>query len=260
MIEPGSRLVVPEFGIDQPRERALLAHYDCLIGARRPVLTCIREKGFHLDIHLFEPTAGRPYITLATVGMSFRSMKVPSAVGEEPRDRVELVMYLQPEWDFDSPVGAAPLEALSLTARYPWQHDTYFSPGDSIPPGDRLAVPGSLLTATFFGKPPKNPAFQHLDFGDGDGTICHFLWEIPITDAELYLKLNEGPEAFEQRLHEAGYRTLDVDRQCLASDESRGQRRAREKALRRRDKLPKKRTFKQVACELHDHTADAVER
>ncbi len=250
MSNSNADLVVPELGINQPRERALLAHYDAHIGARSPVLTCLRDGAFHLDVFLFEPTAERPFITLATVGMSFRSMNAPIG-GDDPMDRVELLMYLAPDWDFDAPIGTTPIESLALSARYPWQHDTSLLLGDSIAPGDRPVVPGSVLTATFFTWPPEDDDFQHLQFTDG--TVCHFLWEVHITDAELYVKLEEGAQALRDRLDEAGYRALDVDRACLISTENRQQRRAREKALRARARLPRARTFQQINCQLHDH-------
>lgn len=243
-------LVLPELGIDPPRERALLEHYDAHLGARNPVLVCAREPGFHLDVYSFGPTRERPFITLATIGMCFLAMNAPADLGE-PYDRVELLMYLEPDWDFGSPIGNVPIAALCATALYPRQHDTWLSFGHTIPPGDRPAVPGSILTATLLASPPEDVHFQHLEFPDG--SVCHFLWEVPITDAELHLKLQEGTQALEGWIATAGVRVLDVDRNCLVSVENRAQRRARLKAVRARARQPRKQTIRQVRCELHEH-------
>ncbi len=131
------------------------------------------------------------------------------------------------------------------------EHKTWLSFGHTIAPGDRAALPGSVLTATLLAFPPEGKNFQHLEFGDG--SVCHFLWEVPITDAELSVKLDEGAHALEQLLGTAGYRALDVDRNCLVSNENRAQRRGREKAVRTRARQPRQQTIRQIRCELHDH-------
>ncbi len=246
-------IVLPQFGVDETRERALLSHYEHHFGVARSVLFCIREPDHHLDIYPFAPTPARPYITLVTVGMSFHAMAAPE-MGSERMDRVELLMYLDADWDFDSPLGNVPVDMLRATARYPKEHDTWFSYGDSIAPGDRPAVPGSVLTATLLSAPPEPASFQHLDFGDG--SACHFLWKIPITDAELYTKLEKGAAVLEQQLTLSGYRTLDVDRNCSSSVENRMQRRAREKARKTRGRLPRARTVQQLRCEMREHEGE----
>jgi hypothetical protein len=238
---------------ERAREQALLQHYDEYIGARNDILICQREPGLHLDTYTFKPTQGRPYITLATVGMSARKMNTPEEFVH--LNRVELITYVEPAWDFDSPLGQLPFHILMASAEYPFRHNTWLSYDHTIAADGRPQVPGSLLTVPYFRAPPEEDGFHHLDFPDGSS--CHFLWDLQITDAELYVKATQGVEELDRRLDEAQVHVLDIDRPCLVSTENRAQRRAREKARRLRARVPRVRTVQQVQCQLHDHCGDA---
>lgn len=227
------------------RMGTLLQHYTSHFGRPSEILMCERDGDFHIDTYTYDATVDRPYVTLATVGMSAREMNNPEEVAD--LNQIELIMYLERDWDFDSPIGSAPIKLLHSSARYPFEHDTWLSYGHSIAPGDRPQVPGSLLTGTYFRPPPEEKGFEHLDLPDG--TACHFLWEIPITDAELYVKVTEGANALDNYLIEARYLELDVDRACFVSNENRRQRRARKRAQSNRARLPRARTVRQLRCQ-----------
>ena len=76
-------------------------------------------------------------------------------------------------------------------------------------------------------------------------------WVVPLTEPECYIKRDKGSEAINVLLDSVDQITLDVDRSCLVSYENRGQRRAREKAQKRRSLLPKQMRLQAIQCDVH---------
>lgn len=106
-----------------------------------------RSYGVHVDTCLYEPTERRPYITLATIGMSARPMNVPEHLQElQEFTHGECVIYLASDWDFDGALGGVPDEILRAVARIPHVTDSWVYNGHTIELPGEQAVPGSLLT------------------------------------------------------------------------------------------------------------------
>jgi hypothetical protein len=196
-------------------------------------------------------------MTLATIGMSALPMTVDEVKGDlEPLRRAEVILYLDYDWDFDSPIGNWPMQLLRDLARYPHQHKTWLFAGHTIGSGEGAApakplVDGSLLTGILLRYPDREPNdFWHLDLPNGEP--CHFFWLTPLTVAECFVKRTEGPEKVEQLLDAAGVVTIEVDRACLISEESRQQRRARVRAQRLRQRRPRLKTIMDLECAVHD--------
>jgi hypothetical protein len=160
------------------------------------------------------------------------------------------------DWDFDSPIGDWPTQLLRDIARYPHQHKTWLFAGHTIGSGEgappaKPLIDGSLLTDILLRHPDREPKdFWHLDLPNGEP--CHFLWLTPVTVAECFVKRTEGTEKVEELLDAAGVVTIDVDRACLVTKESRQQRRVRIRAQRLRQRRPRLKTIMDVECAVHD--------
>jgi hypothetical protein len=218
----------------------------------------------HVDVYLFPASETRPYMTLATIGMSTLPMTVDNVEGEiEALRRAEIFLYVDYDWDFASPVGDWPTELLQDIARYPHRYKTWIFAGHTIGSGEgtpsaKPLVHGSLLTDILFRYPEREPeGFWHLNLPNGEP--CHFLWLTPLTVAESFVKRTEGTGVIAELLDTAGIVTIDVDRACLASKESRQQRRARVRAQRLRERRPRLKTVMELECDVHDYQASPSE-
>lgn len=248
----------------------LLEHYERNFGTQYHIM--IHEKvseRVHLDTYIYAPTAERPFITAATVGMSALPVigleEEKQADGDShhdgdphnPADRVELIMYLDQNWDFDSNIGLMPIVMQNFIARYPHVSHTDFWQSLSIEYPTDFVIEGSLLTDAYIATPVFENLggnledFIHVNFPDG--TACHIYWHTPITMAECYLKRTEGAKELELLLIENDCCVLDIDRQCLVSKENRAQRRAREKAQRLRAKRRPSKSVYDLECTDPDH-------
>lgn len=239
----------PSFASQEHRQ-ALEEHYSAAFGVEpRIVLHEVRSFGVHVDTYMYEATDKRPFMTLATIGMSARAMRPPE--GFEEFKHAECLIYLDAEWDFDSTIGPAPDEILRDVARIAHVTDSWIFDGHTIEAreGQQL-VPGTLLTDILVRRPPEPRELQHLLLPNGNP--CHFFWAVPITPAECYVVRTHGPQRVTELLDTDSYRLLDVDRACLVSPESRPQRRARKAAQKTRARMPRLTTVQQIPCGLHD--------
>ena len=130
----------------EPEQRNVLdEHYERFFGsAPTIVMHEMVSQIVHIDVNIFPPTAERPYMTLATSGMSALPMQVPSDAGRY--NRAELLLYLDHDWDFGSPIGQLPISILQKLARYPHLAKTWVSEGHTVEGSQRPLIPGSLLT------------------------------------------------------------------------------------------------------------------
>jgi hypothetical protein len=146
--------------------------------------------------------------------MSDRPQITP--VDDEVRRHQELVLYLPPGWR----VANEPWPARLLTslAWLPHTQRTFLAPGHTIalanPP--RPFAPDSLLVAALL----TSPLFERPDFDRlaVDGIAVRFLNVVPITAAELELKLEDGLGALYDRLADGGLsQIVDARRACLVT-------------------------------------------
>jgi hypothetical protein len=220
-----------------------------------------------IDIYLFPPTEERPYITAATVGMSALPLggypiceECAAASKKVHEHRSELLIYLDPNWDFGDLICRYPLLMMTYLARQPHLRDKDFGSGLSYEFPHEMVPEGSLLTNGYI----MRPALEVLE-GDfesfatvslPDGPPCDLYWMIPITTAECYVKRTQGREALTELLLNNEYFCLDIDRQCYVEAENRHQRRAREKAQRTRAKQRPHTSLYEMTCEACGHSHD----
>ncbi len=239
---------------------ALVEHYERFFGAQNIIVYHERKSlGVHVDLYIYPPTEDRPFITAATIGMSALPLE-ESGLCEHCREhgnvlkhRTELLMYLDPNWDFDGFVGWYPLLMMAFVARAPHLEDFSIGSGISYEFPEDLIVEGSLLTNGYIIK----PWFENLDgnnwkeFSDialPNGDVCNLYWLVPITTVECYVKRSKGTGALNELLIDKDYFLFDIDRECYASYENRAQRRAREKAQRTRAKRRPHRSVNDLIC------------
>jgi hypothetical protein len=239
----------PSFASQEHRQ-ALEEHYSSAFGVEpRIVLHEAQSFGVHVDTYVYEATDKRPFLTLATIGMSARAMRPPE--GLEEFTHAECLIYVDADWDIDSTIGPAPDEMLRDVARIAHVTDSWIFDGHTIEAREgQPLVPGTLLTDILVRWAPEPQDLQH--FVLPNGSPCHFLWAVPITPAECYVVRTKGSHRVTELLDTDSYRLLDVDRACLVSPESRPQRRARKAAQKTRARMPRLTTVQQIPCGLHD--------
>jgi hypothetical protein len=229
---------------------ALADHYTQYFGPPHMVFHEKVSSLVHIDTYIFPATETRPYMTLATAGMSALPMTLPKEVPKQ-FSHDEVLLYLDYDWDFEAAIGYLPMTILRNVARYPHEFKTWLGPGHTIGQEGRVEpiMEASLLTDVLLRHPVlEEPPFAHVDLPGGNP--CHFLWVVPLTVAESYVKRTDGTEAVEGLLSNAGIVTLDVDRECLVSVETRQQRRARVRAQRARSLRPRLKTVMELECEV----------
>jgi hypothetical protein len=141
---------------------------------------------------------GRDFWTLVTSGLSDHRMAVPGDLGPE-HARAELVLYV-PE---PTPSHVRLLQTCAALATEP---ETWLGHGHSIPNGQPPAplFPGSELKALLLLRTILEPDAFLPDHLTIEGDPVNFLWLVPITAAELDLKLVQGLPALLQRFDEGG--------------------------------------------------------
>ncbi len=138
----------------------------------------------HIDVLAFGPQpGGRPFHTLATSGMSDRAMHWPRKGIDLRR---EIVLYCD-RWE------AAHVDFVRTIARYPFANDTWVEHGVVVPAIGEPLLSGTAMTHLLL----LTPVMLRPDCTLGDtlkigGDPVHFLWPVPITDAELELYKAKG--------------------------------------------------------------------
>jgi hypothetical protein len=253
-------------------ETALLAHYERCFGEPSNLLIGEKESwGVHIEIHLFPPNDDRPFITAATIGMSALPLdeyplceNCATAHGSH-KHRAELIMYFDPNWDFDDLICRYPLLMMTYVARTPHLQEKYFGSGLSFAFPSEMVPEGSLLTNGFVTLPflEAQEDDENLEKFDKFKSVklsgkktCDLYWLIPITTAECYVKRTQGSGPLVDLLAENEYFCLDIDRECFVEPENRHQRRARERAQRTRAKRRPHTSVYELTCEVCGHGAD----
>ena len=170
----------------------------------------------HIDVHMVEPTAERPYRTLVTSGMSDRPMAAPE--GQEAYRFAELVLCLPPDWPVTQEAFADennywPVRWLKLLARLPHQYDTWLFWGHTVPHGDPptpFADNTDLCCALLLWPALFDEGFRALEVSP-EKTI-HFLSLVPLYREETDLKLRAGVETLLERFGGKVTELLDVRR------------------------------------------------
>jgi hypothetical protein len=178
-----------------------------------------------VDVLAFGPGSAREFVTLVTVGASTRPMASPAYDLE--RRHQELLIYVPPAPAAGNGAGegdAPPRWALDLLrrlGRFAHEQRTFLGPGHTVaftnpatPFAERSLLAAVLLTPPIF----EESALDRLAI---DGEPVRFLNVVPITAAELDVKLERGLDALYDLLAENDlHQVVDVHRACLATGET----------------------------------------
>lgn len=178
--------------------REIEGHYEHYFGEIGGVYHEIVSDIVHVDIHMIPPTPARPWLTLATTGMSDLPMNVPAFQGSDTYTRAELLIYLPPEWpirqeDFEEEANYWPLRWLKILARLPHEYDTWLADGHTIPNGDPPERIANTPFAGFMLLPPLlSQPEEALKLKTIDGETVRFYCLIPLYAEEMAYKLEHG--------------------------------------------------------------------
>lgn len=199
--------------------QTLMQHLRSHLGEPSTVLAESVPDELRIDLVVFPPTDDRPFVTLATVGMSDLPMHVPSELAEHARQ--ELVIGVPADWPGlaggDADVDGAlrdddaywPIRLVKGLARYPRRSSTWVSWGHTIPSGAPFHD-GVPFSTALIGPPLGLPA-GIMSASTAVGRVS-YLAVLPVTDAETaHAKSSAGgSDDLIDRLEAAGV-TIAVD-------------------------------------------------
>ena len=224
-IGPTHRYGEPEpfemaFG-DSENIEAIGQHIERWVGKPATVYHELVSDKVHIDVHIVEPTAERPFYTLITSGMSDRPMKAPESRPDWAY--AELFLCLPSDWkmsseDWKSQQHFWPVQALKYLARLPHQYNTWLWYGHTIPNGDPpQPIDDSTTFSSFILLCPHLLPKEFHELAIGEEKTIRFFAVVPLYTDELGLKLKHGAEAVEHALIAQGYSELiDIRRSTVA--------------------------------------------
>ena len=204
-------------------DERLVAHITRTIAAPSTVLHELVSDRVHIDLHLVPPGKNRAYTVVVTSGMSARPMTV-SGIDDPARWRhAELCVLLPPDWKLDEASldderWYWPLRLLKKLARLPHSYAAWLGWGHSIPNGDpaRPYAPGTELAGALL----VPPIWLDGMFELAGEPPMHVFQVLPITAAEMDLKMAEGADALlramEDELGDDAFGPIDPQRPSAA--------------------------------------------
>jgi len=144
----------------------------------------------HIDVYIYPPGhAGRPFYTLVSSGMSDMPMELEEGIDRSFRRR-EIILYC------DAPREEY-IDMVRFLAHFPFDHSTWLGTGHTVPNGDppQPMFENNKLVAVVLTGTVVRADTVLADRLVLDGDPVEFLWPIPITEAELELKLSRGYDA-----------------------------------------------------------------
>lgn len=161
--------------------------YQELFGTEATVSDEVLPMTPHIDVYIYPPGhAGRSFYTLVSSGMSDMPMELEKGVDRSCRRR-EIILYCEaPEEEY--------IDMVRFLAHFPFRYSTWLGIGHTVPNGDppQPMFGNSELVAVVLTDPVVRSDSELADKLVLDGDPVEFLWPIPITLAELELKLNRG--------------------------------------------------------------------
>lgn len=182
----------------------LMQHLQYHLGPAGPAWQELDSERMHVDVHVFPPSAGRPFAVLVTSGMSARPMAVPFGVARRrEREHAELCMLLPATWPLavaaahGTPNESAywPIRLLRELARRPHERGDWLGVGHAVP-NEQPYAPGIPLSAAVLMRPSR---LGETETVPGDPPIS-LLQVVPLTEGELAVKNTEGLEGLMRTL------------------------------------------------------------
>jgi hypothetical protein len=203
----------PTLGFESARDLdAISDHIERYWGKVEEVFHEIVSEYVHIDIHVVQATADRPYHVLVTSGMSDRPMFPPE--GMEECGYAELVLALPNSWpidqaSFDDECNYWPLRLLKVAARFPHVYRTWLWHRHSLAVMEELeafapdvSFCGSILSTPIL----CDKAACRLQISPEKQ--IQFLSLLPLYEEELLFTRSEGADALFEKLKGIGVTEL----------------------------------------------------
>jgi hypothetical protein len=211
-----SRADPPEHCYRRAEEDLLYAHIRKYFGAPRRLLREAYPQGVRADIALIEPSEGRAYRTLITVGMGAFVMDVPEDLADCELERAELMMCLPSSWSF-SRFGAErnwPLDWLRILAHIPVEKDLWLGWGHIVPTEGPVSGKAAFSCMLLTDPLDYEEAASYCEMPDG--SVVNIYQVLPIFEDEMKYRQEKGTDALltllEERLDRYSLRVVDVKR------------------------------------------------
>lgn len=188
-------------------DERITAHLTRAIAAPTSVFHELISDRIHVDVHIIPAADDRPFITLASAGMSARPMTMPAQMKDAAEwSLAELCVFLPPDWPLDQEAmkderNYWPIRLLKTLARLPHDYGTWLGWGHSIPNGDPAQpyAPDTKLSGAII-IPPFGLG-EDLFIAEGKPTL-RFFQILPVTDAEMKYKLKHGADELLEKLEQ----------------------------------------------------------
>jgi Suppressor of fused protein (SUFU) len=166
----------------------------------------------HVDLHVVPPNHSRPYFTLLTSGMSDLDMHVPAGLNDLAL--AEVCLCLPGDWPLSTtdfgwrkPEYFWPIALLQQTARYVHREKTWFSRGHTVEHSAPVNSAGRF-TGIMLLIPQTFLEGLNRVTTEEDGRTIHFLAVVPLLPQEMQFAQEQGSDALEERLNDAGVTEL----------------------------------------------------
>ena len=181
-------------------------HYEHYFGTGKVVLKSTLEDGSQIRVLEFDKTKERPYVVLATSGMSSSVMK-DDGVFKMPvkNPRIEMFVYLETK-------NTEIAQMLVDVASYVYREKTFIHWMHILPLGRRCAEGSSLKSLVFRVPRFEGKTFSQIETKNGD---VQFLWACPVWNEERIFARTKGLEALENKLDKLGTDLFDLKRKCV---------------------------------------------
>lgn len=177
---------------------AVQAHIEQHFGPISIILPFHSKRSMDIRLCICQPTAERNYYTIATLGMGALPMHLPKEQRIQIPARLELIMTLPPDWNFDldDERWAWPLRWLMLTAYLPFDENTWLSYGHTLSTSAEntpfhSSTKQSCVIVVDLQNQPNTAAQCTLP----DGETVRFLQMLSLYPEELEYKMQYGTAA-----------------------------------------------------------------
>jgi hypothetical protein len=197
----------------------LEAHIEKYFGSYQNVFHEIESPDIHVDIAVVDPSPGRNYYTLVTMGMGARKMKTPPDL--EDMDRAEVMICLPPYWNLDNMEDERwywPIRWLKILARLPINEDTWLGWGHTIPNGEPFADNTKLCTILLLNPGAFGEKSARCEISNGEQV--NFYQMIPLYEEETQFKIKNNVQILLNFLDQDALEYVQVDRENICGDQA----------------------------------------
>lgn len=193
-------------------------HIDRYFGHFENVLHEIVSPDIHVDLAIIPPNEERNYYTLVTVGMGACPMNIPNDFDAQTESRIELVMYLPPDWKLSSSDDYYfwPIRELKTLARFPIINETWLGAGHTVTNGEPFSkysnYNGFILAYV------ANIDSTGYECVLPNGESVRFYQAVPLYEEELLYKIENGASSLLKKMIDFFPFVFDLNRPNICSD------------------------------------------